>query len=256
MKSQGPILYEVQDEVAWITINEPEKMNRLTFAAMRSMTQALRAAELDEGIKIIVITGAGDRAFCVGADLADFTTDSILEAKEKLSAYAELCLTLHALTKPSIAMINGYALAGGCGLAILPTFSIAADTAKFGVPEIKAGLWPMMVMAILFRTVGRKKGLEMICTGELIDAGEAERIGMITRTVPSSTLREEVLNLIDRLKALPYPIMRLGLECFSRCEDMPFEQAIWYLRDAVVLLSHTPESREARAAFFAKKSAS
>jgi len=247
------ILYVVEDRIAWITINQAEKMNRLTTQIMRKLVEAVERAGDDADVKVIVITGSGDKAFCAGASIDQFEQDSILEGKKNLDTYARICRVFNAVHKPSIAMINGYAMAGGCGLAMLPTFSIASEKAVFACPEIKVGVWPMMVMAILFRTVGRKKGLELICTGDRIDAKEAERIGMITKAVPHDELKAHVVRLAENLKSKSCTILSLGLEAFSNSTDMEYNKAISYLRDMAVILTRTPDSIEGTRAFVEKK---
>mgnify|MGYP000539453624 CR=1 FL=1 len=253
MERMDEILYLIEDEVAWITINQPEKMNRLTFQGMRKFVNDIGRADNDDKVRVIVITGAGGKAFCAGASLDQFKQDSILESMKYLDAYAKICQVFNKIRKPSIAMINGYALAGGCGLAMLPTFSIASEKAIFGCPEINVGLWPMMVMSILFRTVGRKKALELICTGETIDAYEAERIGMITKVVPHDELKSYVIELANKLKNKSSSVLRLGLEAYHTTMDMEYKKAISYLRDMAVILSNTPDSIEGTRAFLEKR---
>ena len=138
-------------------------------------------------------------------------------------------------------------------MAMLPHFSFATYDSVFGVPEIKVGVWPMMVMAILFRTVGRKKGLELICTGEQIDAREALRIGMINQVTSREELRDEVLTLANQLKSLSRSIMSLGLEAFNHIGDLEYTKAVSYLRNMVVMVSETSDSIEGRAAFLEKR---
>ncbi len=248
-----PILYRVEDRIAWISINQPSKMNRLDFANMRELARLVAKADEDPEVKVMIISGEGGKAFCAGGDLGDFASDSVLAGKKNLQGYADLCLVFNRITTPSIAMISGYALAGGCGLAMLPTFGVATYDSKFGVPEIKVGVWPMMVMAILFRTVGRKKGLELICTGDQIDAREALRIGMINKVTSREHHREEVLILAEQLKNLSGSLMSLGLEAFNHISDLEYTKAISYLRNMVVLLSETDDSIEGRAAFIEKR---
>lgn len=247
------ILYYINDRVARITINQAEEMNRLSNTVLKEIVHAARSADKDKNVKVLIISGAGEKAFCAGADLKGLKHDSVLESKENLEDYAELCLTFNALKTPSIAMIRGYALAGGCGLAMLPTFSIASENAKFGTPEINVGMWPMMVMAILFRTVGKKKGLELICTGDMINAHEAERIGMITKVVPDQQLENEVIELADKLKNKSRSIFGLGLEAFQNVADMEYNKAIAYLRDMAVILTNAPDSVEGTKAFAEKR---
>jgi enoyl-CoA hydratase/carnithine racemase len=250
---ERPILYQVQDKIAWITLNQPEKMNRLNFANMKELARLVAKADEDPEVRVIVIGAEGGKAFCAGGDISDFHSESIVAGKENLQGYADLCLVFHRITTPSIAMIDGYALAGGCGLAMLPTFGIATHESTFGVPEIKVGVWPMMVMAILFRTVGRKKGLELICTGNQIDAQEALRIGMINKVTSKESLRAEVLALADQLKGFSGTIMGLGLEAFNHIADLEYTKAISYLRNTVTIISETDDSKEGRAAFFEKR---
>jgi len=247
------ILYEIDDKVARITINQAEKMNRLSNIVLREIVHAARSADTDDNVKVLIISGAGEKAFCAGADLKGLEHESVLKSSENLKDYAELCLTFNTLKTPSIAMIRGYALAGGCGLAMLPTFSIASENAKFGTPEINVGMWPMMVMAILFRTVGKKKGLELICTGDMINAHEAERIGMITKVVPDQQLENEVAELANKLKNKSGSILGLGLEAFQKTTDMEYIKAISYLRNMAAILTSAPDSIEGARAFAEKR---
>ena len=247
------IICDITDGIARITINQAEEMNRLSNTVLKEIIHAARSADEDNNAKVLIISGAGEKAFCAGADLKGMKHGSVLESKENLQNYAELCLVFNALKTPSIAMIRGYAVAGGCGLAMLPTFSIASENAKFGTPEINVGLWPMMVMATLFRTVGRKKGLELICTGDIIDAHEAERIGMITKVVPDQQLENEVAELANKLKNKSGSNLGLGLEAFRNMTDMEYDKAIAYLRDMAVILTNTPDSIEGTKAFAEKR---
>lgn len=247
------ILYSVQEGTAWITLNKPEKANRLSHGGMIGLAKLVERAGEDSAVKVIVVTGAGDKAFCAGAAIDEFEQESILASKRHLDAYAGVCRVFNSVFKPSIAMINGYAMGGGCGLAMLPAFSIAAEDAVFACPEINVGVWPMMVTAILFRTVGRKKGLEFICRGEPIDGREAERIGMITAAVPREELRARVLELCEKLKSKSASILRLGLEAFHNAADMEYNKALSYLKDMAVIVSNTADAKEGIRAFREKR---
>ena len=247
------ILNMIEDGIAWITINQPDKMNRMTFDIMEKLCRTIERDGADDRVKVIVITGTGDKAFCAGASLDQFEQESVLTSKRNLDAYAGICRAFHRIGKPSIAMINGYAMAGGCGLAMLPTFGIASEKAVFALPEINVGVWPMMVMVILFRTVGRRKGLELICTGDRINAREAERIGMINKVVPDEELKMCVLDLANKLKSKSGPTMSLGLEAFYCFSDMEYDKAVTYLRDMAVLVTQTPDAVEGTRAFLEKR---
>jgi len=173
--------------------------------------------------------------------------------REQYGLYAKLSLAFPSLGKPSIAAVNGLALAGGCGLAIYPDITIASENAKFGVPEINVGIWSMMVSASLLRAVGRKKALELMCTGEIIDAYEAQRIGLINRVVPADQLENAVMDLAEKFKNKSPAIMELGLNAFYTMADMEFTKAVMYLREMVVLLLSTEDSQEGVTAFLEKR---
>jgi len=247
------ILYSVEDKIARITINQADKMNRLSNQVLLDIIRAVEKADQDNGVKALIITGAGEKAFCAGADLAAIAHDSAFKSRENLSLYAGMCRAFHTLKKPSIAQIRGLALAGGCGLAMLPTFSIASHNAKFGLPEINVGMWPMMVMATLFRTVGRKKGMELICLGKIIDAYEAEKYGMITRVVEDQHLDSCVNELAGKLREKSGAIFKLGLEAYQTAMDMEYGKALLFLRDAAAILTNAPDSKEGTSAFVEKR---
>lgn len=246
------ILYEVKENVAWIILNQPEKRNPLSYQTMRELIDALVKSRGDEEIRVIVITGTGEKAFCAGADINEFKA-SALENREQSGLYTELCLAFTSLGKPSIAAVNGLALAGGCGLALFPDITIASDKARFGVPEINVGIWPMIVSASLFRAVGRKKALELMCTGEMIDAHEAWRIGLVNKVVGANQLESTVLELAEKLKSKSPTTMKLGLEAFYTMADMELSKAIKHLREVAALVSNTEDGQEGVIAFLEKR---
>lgn len=247
------ILYNVEDRIARITINQADKVNRLSNRVLLEIIRAAESADQDDNVKVLIITGAGEKAFCAGADLSAIAHDSAFKSRENLSLYAGLCSAFYKLKKPSIAQIRGLALAGGCGLAMLPTFSIASNNAKFGLPEINVGMWPMMVMATLFRTVGRKKAMELICLGEIVDAYEAEKCGMVTRVVEDQHLESYVNKLAGKLRERSSAIFKLGLEAYQTAMDMEYEKALLFLRDIAAILTNAPDSMEGTRAFVEKR---
>ena len=249
------VLYKVDDRIGWITINWPEKMNRLTFGTIWELVRTIERAEEDDKVRVLVITGAGGKAFCAGGGIDQMKAGSAaVTLKENLEALARLFLVFRRISKPSIAMIDGYAVGGGCSLAMAPTFGIASETAVFGYPEIKNGIWPMVVMPILVRTVGRKKGLELMSTGDLIDAREAERIGMINKVVPREELKPHVVELANKLISKSGSILKFGLEVFHEAEDMDYEKAVTYLKNMALLLFNNPDFVEGTRAFLEKRS--
>ena len=247
------ILYEIKEKVAWIILNQPEKRNPLSNLTMRELIDALGKAKEDEGVRVVVITGAGDKAFCAGANIGEFKGNTVPENREQYGLYARLCLEVPSLGKPSIAAVNGLALAGGCGLALYPDITIASEKARFGVPEITVGVWPMMVSASLVRAVGRKKTLELMCTGEMIDAQEAWRIGLVNQVVAQDQLQNTVIALAEKFKSKSPVIMKLGLEAFYTMADMEFSKAVIYLKEMVALLLNTEDAQEGVTAFMEKR---
>jgi len=247
------ILYEIGDGIAKVTLNLPEKMNRLSVGTMKEITAALAAAKRDESVRVILIKAAGDKAFCSGADPSDFKGHTPIENRKIFKAFADLSRIFMDLGKPSIAAVNGLALAGGCGLAIYPDITIASEKAKFGLPEINVGLWSCMVSASLPRILGRKKAIELLLTGDLIEAKEAERIGLINRVVPHEKLEETVMDLARKLSQKSSVVLRLGRDSFYTMQDMEFNKAITYLREILALIVSTEDCQEGVTAFMEKR---
>src|SRR5438270_8717561 len=205
------LLWGRPDAAATITINRPDNRNALGTDTVKELRQAFEQAKRDEAVRVIVLTGAGT-VFCAGADLQGFTLEiSELDRYFQRRNLADLFLEMTELGKPTIARVNGHALAGGFGLVAACDLAIASNAAQFGMPEVNVGVWPMMIMAIVFRNVPRKAGMELMLTGKRIDAAEAARIGLINRHVPPDQLDVEVDTLATEL-AKKSPIgMRLGL---------------------------------------------
>ncbi|MFH0897420.1 MAG: enoyl-CoA hydratase/isomerase family protein [Candidatus Bathyarchaeota archaeon] len=247
------IVYEVKDNICTITLNTPEKHNRLTKNGMRELISALETAKDDGEVRVIILTGAGDKAFCAGAEISEYKGLNIAQIRDKNAAYCKLCKTFTTLGKPCIAAVNGYALAGGCGLAILPDITIASENAKIGVPAAKIGMMDMMVSAGLRRAVGRKKALEMLLFGDMIDAHEAERIGLFNKVVPAGKLTEEVMKMAHRITEESPIALKLGLEAFYTSEDMENYKALDYLCEMAAMMTRTEDSQEGVLAFFEKR---
>lgn len=261
-KIAGHILAEVafkhllsgrRGAVATITINRPDDRNALSTETVGELREALAQAKADPEVRVIVITGAG-KVFCAGADLNSFRREQPeLERYFQRRQLADLFLEMTELGKPTVARINGHALAGGFGLVASCDLAIAVDEAQFGMPEVKVGVFPMMIMAIVFRNLPRKAAMELMLTGKRIDAAEATRLGLINRHVTAERLDSEVDALADEL-AKKSPIgMKLGLEAFYKMQDMSFPSAIAYLQDQLALLSLSDDLKEGVSAFFEKR---
>jgi enoyl-CoA hydratase/carnithine racemase len=247
------ILYEIEDGIARVTLNIPEKMNRLSIATMKEVVDALAQVKSDQTVRVVIIQAAGDKAFCAGANLEDFNGLSPLESRDVFRAFADLSKVFVDLGKPSIAAVNGLALAGGCGLAIYPDITIASERAKFGLPEINVGVWPCMVSASLPHMLGRKKALELLLTGDMIDAAEAEKRGLVNRVVPHEALAQTVTELARKLSQKSPAVMRLGRDSYHAMLDMEYDKALEYLLDVLALIVGTEDHKEGLAAFLEKR---
>src|SRR3954469_9653235 len=209
------VLYDAADGVARVTINRPERRNAMSYGVMQGLRDAVAAAKADESVRVVVLTGAGDRAFCAGADLGGIAENAgAAAAHDGRGLLADLFRELWALGKPTIARVRGYALAGGFGLALACDFVVAADDAQFGTPEVNVGLWPYMITVPLLRSMPAKKVLELQMTGRRVDAAEADRIGFVTRVVPVDQLDAAVDELAATLAAKSPAPLRLGRDSF------------------------------------------
>lgn len=256
--SEPPALEEVQSHVdqhiATIVLNRPERRNTLSAAMMRDLLAAFRWCREEEEVRVVVLTGAGDRAFCAGADLASFQAGaSELERHHARRDYVELFLLLQDLGKPVVGRINGHALAGGFGLACACDLLVAVDTAFFGTPEINVGVWPMMVQAILARNLPRKPLLEMLMLGNRWTAAQLRDLGLLNRVVPAPELDQVAYGLAGELAARSPAIMRLGRDSFYRQQDMELRAALEYLHGQVALVTLSEDSKEGQRAFFEKR---
>jgi len=242
---------------ARITLNRPEKRNPLGPLTIGELLHALDRAKEDAAVRVIVLTGAG-KVFSAGGDLSSMGSGGTpLQATgsttTKPGTFVDLNLALTRVGKPTIAMVNGHALAGGLGLVVACDVAIAADDAQLGTPEINVGLWPMMIMATIFRNVPRKRGLELIMTGDKISAAQAAEMGLITRAVPKDRLQAEVDALAEKLAGKSPVVMRMGLEAFYRAQDLELEPALQYLQGQLVAVLGTEDAREGLMAFMEKR---
>jgi len=218
------------------------------------LLDAFASARTDPDVRVIVLTGAGDQAFCAGADLGSFSDrSSDLDRHLRRRRLADLYVAINGTGKPVIARINGHALAGGLGLAVSGDLAYAADHAEFGMPEVNVGVWPMMIMAIIARNIGRKAMMELMLTGERISAAEGARIGLINRAVPAAELDRHVGDIAQRLAAKSPLVLKLGLEGFYAMDDLPYEAALAYLQNQLSLLTLSEDTREGTRAFLEKR---
>ena len=215
-----------------LTLNRPDKRNALNLELTQALLDALRAADTDQAVRCVVLTGAGP-GFCAGADLAEFKGPKDAEA---VDARAELTMQLHLafskLAKPVVTAINGPAMGGGAGLAIAGDLAVIAENAKIGYPETKHGIAAAIVMANLVRQVGRKAAFELAALGEPIGAQRALELGMVNRVVPAGRLMEEALYIAERLAALSPQAVAETKRLFHEVADLPLATALERGRDA------------------------
>jgi enoyl-CoA hydratase/carnithine racemase len=251
--SQQDLLYLVSGPVARFTINREKNRNALSPEAIALFLKYLDEAANDPSVRVLCVTGAGDKAFCAGADLGGSMGKGDKGAKDAFGQYAGLLKKLSAFPKPVVARVNGPCVAGGTGIMLACDIVIAVSTAKFGTPEVNVGLWPMMIGALIFKNVPRKKAMEMILLGERLDAAKALEMGMVTRVVEPEKLDEEVNSVLETL-AQKSPIgMKIGKQAFYAMQDMPFEQALDYLAGKIGEVAGTQDAIEGITAFIEKR---
>lgn len=253
MLTVSELEYQVEDGVARAIINRPERRNAMSLPVLEGLRGALAEARADDSVRVLVLTGAGDRAFCSGADLGAATDDGVIAAHEGRALLADVFRGLWALGKPTIARVRGFALAGGFGLAMACDFVIASEDAQFGTPEIDVGLWPFMITVPLLRAMPPRVALELMTTGRRVDAAEAARIGFVNRVVPVDELDEVVETLAADLAAKSPLVMRLGRDSFYRALEMRSDDALDYLQSMLTLTSMSEDSAEGVRAFVEKR---
>jgi enoyl-CoA hydratase/carnithine racemase len=248
------LLTSLADGVARITLNRPEVRNALSRTMVQELGQALAHYEADAQARVIVLAGAGDKAFCAGADLKGVgSRGTSLQARESFGGLARILEAITAMHTPVIAQVHGFALAGGCGLAVGCDVVIASDDARFGLPEIKVGLLPLIVMAPILRAAGLKRGLPLVLTGEPIAAAEALEIGLISRVVPRAELERETAALARRVAGWSPTAVALAKEAAHTIQGMEYAKALHYLREMTTLVALSEDAQEGIAAFFAKR---
>lgn len=253
--SEETVRYQVEERIARVTLNTPERRNALNYASVLALMAALRRAEADPEVRTVLLSGAGDH-FSAGGDLKEFADEleePALRHWEEGATWEALFGLVPAMTKPVIAAVQGYALAGGCGLVALSDLAIAADDARLGTTEIRIGIFPLLILPALRRAVGEKKALEMALTGQMIDAPEALSIGLVNRVVPRNELEQASLALARQLASLGPGALRLGKHCFYATADMSYPEALAFARSLRVSFMLSDDLREGVNAFLNKR---
>jgi enoyl-CoA hydratase/carnithine racemase len=254
------LLSERVGPVLTLTINRPERRNAMTWDVIAALRAEFARAKGDPAVRVVVLTGSGDQAFCAGADLSGMVpkdpggaSDDYLDHHVARGWLAALFEEMWALGKPTIARVRGWAMAGGFGLALACDLVIASEDAKFGAPELNVGLWPYMVTVSMLRSMPPKKALELMLTSRVVGAEEADRIGFVTRVVPGEDLDAAVAELAAVLASKPPGVTRLGRDSFYAVIDSAASEALPYLHAMLTVTSQTAEAREGVTAFAEKR---
>ncbi|RLF15783.1 MAG: crotonase [Thermoprotei archaeon] len=255
MSSFANITYEKEDGVAWITINRPKVLNTLNFEAINELALALEDAEKDDNVRVVVLTGAGDKAFCAGIDINQFIALTPIKRREFTLNYRERILNrIRELGKPVIAMVNGYALGAGCELTMTCDLAVASESARFGQPEVNIAAIPGGGgTQLLPRHIGVKKAMELIMTGDMIDAREAERLGIVNKVVPPDKLKEAVKELADKLKSKSPVALKIAKAAVNKSLETLLSAGLAYETEAFTLCSTTEDFNEGVKAFLEKR---
>ena len=248
--SKEDLQFSVKDSIGHLIINREPQRNALNLETLSLFLKYLDQAESDDAARVILITGAGERAFCSGADLGSAVGGQL---QEGFRSYAQLMKKLAGYPKPVVARINGDCLAGGMGLMLACDIVISRNDVKFGTPEVNVGLFPMMIGALIYRNVLRKRAMEMILLGQKLDAEQARDMGLITRTVAPEKLDVEVAQTLKLLAAKSPIGIRLGKEAFYAMADMPFEDALDFLSQKIAQVAATEDAKEGITAFLEKR---
>jgi enoyl-CoA hydratase len=249
-----PVDLERRGPVAVLTLNRPEALNALSVDMLDDLDELLDAIEEEASLRAVVLTGAGEKAFTAGADIAHMKTASALEARAYAQRGHAITGRLESFPKPVIAAVNGYALGGGCELAMMCDLLIAADTAKFGQPEIKLGVLPGMGGSQrLTRAIGKAKAMDLILTGRNMDAEEAERAGLVSRVVPADTLLDEANKVAKTIAGMSLSASRMAKEAVNRAFESTLAEGLLYERRLFHSAFATDDQTEGMNAFTEKR---
>lgn len=248
MSDTAEVLLEKRGSAFWITINRPDKRNALHAGVIALMREGLRQAHADPEVRAVVLTGAGDKAFCAGGDLQPGKGFSFDFAKPSVD-YADLIRDAKNATLPLVARLNGACMAGGMGLLCMADMAVAADHVVLGLPEVKVGVFPMQVLSLLQDLVPRRIMREWALTGEPLSAQEALQWGLLNHVVPAAELDAKVAWLLGRLSDKSPTAIRRGKYAMRAIEAMSFDQAIAYTEGQIALLAMTEDAKEGLAAF-------
>lgn len=252
--SYETILYESKDKIIRITLNRPDKRNSMTMRMLEELIAAFDRADQEKDACVIVLRGAGDQAFCAGADLSTMGGgEGFLATHEARGLLPELFLKMLRHSKPTLAALNGHCVAGGMGLMLACDLAVAKAGIKMGTPEIQRGLFPFMISALIMRTVDRRRAFEMMLLGDTFSAEQALEWELINKVVPAEAFDAEVETWAQKLAALSPAVLRLGRRALVQQEGMPLEGAFAHLQGLITMNSMLEDAAEGISAFFEKR---
>src|SRR5215213_5175265 len=251
--NDNSVVLEKRGQALWITINRPEKRNALNGEVIEGISRGYREAHHDGDVRVIVLTGAGDKAFCAGADLQNSGAAFAMDFANPNVDYADLLRLSQNATKPAIARVGGVCMAGGMGLLCMTDMAVAADHVIFGLPEVKVGVFPMQVMALLQGIAPKRLISEWSLTGEPFDAHAAQAAGLLNYVVPAAELDAKVDWLISRIVDKSPTANRRGKYAMRAIAAMSFDESIAYTESQIAILSMTEDAKEGLKAFGEKR---
>ncbi|MDR3618745.1 MAG: enoyl-CoA hydratase-related protein [Paludisphaera borealis] len=248
------LLYEKKGAIAYVTLNRPKVLNALNKATIAELDEVFKDARNDPAVRGVILTGAGDRSFAAGADIGEMVDDTPVEAETKTRQGQRLTTLIENLGKPVVAAVNGFALGGGCELAMSCTIRLAVETAKFGQPEVTIGIIPGYGgTQRLPRLVGKGRALQLILTGEMIDAHEAHRIGLVNEIVPAADLISRSEAILNRIDANAPVAVKLAIEAANRGLDLSLADGLNIEATLFAQCVATEDMKEGVAAFREKR---
>jgi enoyl-CoA hydratase len=248
------VAYEKRDRIAYVTLNRPKVLNALNKGALTGLKAAFEDARDDSMVRGVILTGAGDKSFIAGADIAEVATDTPVQAQEKTRRGQDLMDLIENLGKPVIAAVNGFALGGGCEAALACTIRLAVPTAKFGLPEVKLGIIPGYGgTQRLPRLVGKGVALQLILSGAMIDASEAYRIGLVNEVVPNGELIGRAEAILNQIAANAPLSVRYALESVNKGNETSLAEGLVLESSFVAICSSTEDKKEGTSAFLEKR---
>jgi enoyl-CoA hydratase len=244
------VLSSTESSICSVVINRPEHRNALNAAVISGIREAIRRAGENEAVRAVTISGAGDQVFCAGVDLKEAAGST---PAFQPGDYREMLLDILRCPKPTIALARGHVLAGGLGIVLACDLALACEDVHFSTPEIHVGMFPMMVLALLSRHVGRKRATEMVLLGDRMPAGEAARIGVVNRAIARGAFESESKTYLEKLATKSTWILRQGKQAMLQLRDREIPDELGFLETALARVMESEDSREGIRAFIEKR---